>query len=363
MERFIKGDLIIGAAFLFLCIWTSPAFSNDAPVKSVGKTIQPLNNVPVQMVSEEVNIFLTSTRANVLCLFTLRNEGKPDTIEVGFPRGWEGDLIEFTAKNARVKGTYPVETMAEKPSYGEYNGEKLPWWKVFKVPFESTGQTVVIENYYNTFLLPWGKYPFPWNDLLFTYIMKTGALWKGPIETAKITVRLINIPFNQLVKVSPEGYTREGNRITWEFRNFKPAQNIEISIMQDVLFERLSIARKILEKEPNSAFAHYLLGTVHYNRRYVDINQIDEAEKELRKAVALDPELWDAQWFLALVYIDRDNRSRTLKESKIQLEKIVRENPDYTCTDKLYYQYEWIQGNPKELLESLFGMARDNHWK
>jgi len=29
------------------------------------------------------------------------NEGKPGVIEVGFPRGWKGDLMNFTARNAQ----------------------------------------------------------------------------------------------------------------------------------------------------------------------------------------------------------------------------------------------------------------------
>jgi hypothetical protein len=351
-------------AVLFTLLSVSPAFPNDAPVKSVGKTIQPMNNVPVRMVSEDVRISLSSTKADVHCLFTLRNEGKPETIEVGFPRGWEGDLIGFTAKDAHIPGVFSVETMAEQPFFGEFSDEKLPWWKVFKVPFTSTGQSRVIENYYSTFLLPWGKYPVPWNDLLFTYIMKTGALWKGQIDSAKVTLYLRNIPFDQVTKISPEGYIREENRITWNFRNFEPAKNIEISIIQDAFYERESIARKILETDPNNAYAHYLIGTVYFNRRFMDDNQILEAEKELQKAINLDSKLWDAQWFLALVYIDRDVRSKIFKDSKTQLGKIVRENPDYRCTDKLFYQSELIQyDNPKGLLESLISLAKMNNWK
>lgn len=356
MERY--GKLLAAASLLLLS--ASTAFTNTAPVKSIGKTIQPLNNVPVRMVSEDVKIWLSSTKAEVDCQFTLRNEGKPDTIEVGFPRGWEGDLINFMAKNAKVSGAYSVETLAEQASFGEYNGEKLPWWKVFKVPFESTGQTVVIENHYSTFLLPWGKYPVPMNDLLFTYIIKTGALWKGQIDSAKVTLYLRNVPFDQVTKISPEGYVLQGNRITWNFRNFKPAQNIEISIMQDAFYERLSIARKLLEMGPDSAYAHYLLGTVYFNQRYMDDKQTIEAEKELQKAISLDPKLWDAQWFLALANIYKYRTSKSLKAAKTQFDVILQGNPDYICKDKLFYPDEYMgSGNPKELLKSL----EMNNWK
>jgi hypothetical protein len=358
----IHSSTII-AAVLFVLLGGSPAFPNTAPVKSVGKTIQPLNNVPVRMVSEDVRIRLSSSTAIVDCRFTLLNEGKPDTIEVGFPRGWEGDLIGFMAKNAKIRGLYSVETLAEEPSFGEYTGEKLPWWKVFKVPFESTGQTIVVENSYSTFVVPGGNSPNPLNDFLFTYIMKTGALWKGQIDSAKVTLYLERIPFDQVTKISPEGFTREGNRITWNFKDFKPSQNIEISIMQDKFYERLALARKILVKEPNSAFAHYLTGTVCFNRFSMDYNQLNEAEKELQTALSIDPNYLDAQWFLALVYIYKDIKSKTFKESKAQLEKMARDNPDYRCTDELYYQYEiFSSNNPKGLLESLI-RSKYSFWK
>ena len=88
--RKISGKVSI---LVFLVI---PAvYANDAPVKSVGKAIQPLADAPVRMVSEKVDIFIRANTADVNCLFVLKNEGKPDTIEVGFPRGWEGDLIDF----------------------------------------------------------------------------------------------------------------------------------------------------------------------------------------------------------------------------------------------------------------------------
>lgn len=280
--------LTVTAAVLLLICGPGIMWANDAPVKSVGKTIQPVNDVPVRMVSEEVRMALGPATASVHGLFTLRNLGKPDTIEVGFPRGWEGDLLNFTARNARIPEPYTVETLAQDPSYNEISGGELPWWKVFKVPFDSTGQTVVVENTYSTNLrMAAGKYPSPTNDLLFTYIMKTGALWKGNIEDALMTIHLGRTPFEQVTSISPEGYTREGNSIVWHFRDFKPTANIEITIMQDVSFERMEIARRILKTEPKNAYAHYLLGSVYFSRRNMDEAQTDRADKELRQSISL----------------------------------------------------------------------------
>ncbi len=114
---------------LFLCAIPA-ATANDAPVKSVGKAIQPLADAPVRMAAEKVSIFIESNVARVNCVFTLVNEGKPDTIEVGFPRGWEDDLIGFIAANDDTRET-TGRNPCPRPLLGEFNGEKLPWWKVF----------------------------------------------------------------------------------------------------------------------------------------------------------------------------------------------------------------------------------------
>ncbi|MHB9029712.1 MAG: tetratricopeptide repeat protein [Candidatus Latescibacterota bacterium] len=355
----------MSARFLFvfaaaLLIVNSPEYlwANDAPVKSVGKAIQPLKDVPVRMVAEEVRIYLSAASAYVSCLFTLRNEGTPGTIEVGFPRGWEGDLINFTAKNARIPGTYPVKTLAEMPEWGEFNNAKLPWWKVFEVSFDASAPTVVVENAYTSHLR--SRDNLLMADLHFTYIMTTGAPWKGPIGDAAITVYLRNIPFEQITHISPQGYTRAGNQIRWHFTNFEPSQNIEIGIMTDILYERLTTARKVLEKSPENAYAHYLLGTVYYHQDLLKDPPPRRAEKELLAAIAHDPTLWDARWFLALEYMHLNRDTHSLKDIKTQLDAIIQGNPEYRCLDKTFYLSDAMGSNePKDMVQTLIL----NKWK
>jgi tetratricopeptide (TPR) repeat protein len=353
---------ILGAVIALIIGFATFALANTAPVKSVGKTIQPLDNVPVRMVSEEVRISLYGTTAWVNCLFTLLNEGAPDTIEVGFPRGWEGDLKDFMASDAHKPGDLKVETLAENPNYNEYTGEKLPWWKVFKVPFDSTGQTIVVETMYTTELTNTGG--FVLNDLHFTYIMKTGALWKGNIEDARVTVTVAGGAGDRLTSISPEGYTREGDRITWHFQNFKPDSNIEIGVMQDILYDRLLIARNMLKKEPGNSYAHFLLGTVYFNRQFMGDSNIGEAEKEFREAVSLDPGNLDARWFLAnLLEIEQErHHTKELKGIRENLEKILEIDPGYRCKEYTFLLDTsgiYTTDSAKQLLDILI---RDN-WK
>jgi hypothetical protein len=62
----------------------------------------------------------------------------------------------------------------------------------------------------------------------FEYILKTGSHWKGNIE--KATIEVIYTDENQLkerfVSASPKVYKIKGNRIIWDFTNFKPSENI-----------------------------------------------------------------------------------------------------------------------------------------
>jgi hypothetical protein len=349
---------------LFVTFWAfvlllgaCAAFANDAPVKSVGKAIQPLKDVPVQMVAEKVDITVVGDFADVNCIFTLKNEGKPGIIEVGFPRGWESDLEQFVAviENTPLE----VKTLAEEPSAADPAKEKLPWWKVFKVSFDSTGQTVTVRNHYYTRLIRGGEYPSPINDYRFTYIMTTGAPWKGTIEDGEITVTLFEKPFEQLTVISPKGYTREDKRLVWRFKDFEPTWNIELNIMQDIYYDRMVIARTILEKEPRNAYGHFLLGSVYYNRMYMKDFPFEKAEKELREAISLDPNLLDARWFLACL-LARDWKTKQLKEIKGQLDSILAVNPQYHCEDKTFHGDDNTPANTPGVLLSHLKM---NGWK
>jgi hypothetical protein len=300
------------------------AFSDVFPLKSAGKTIQPLAGLPVQMVSEDVTISLDAVSARVEGYFFLKNLGKPGKIKVGFPLDRDGELIGFTAGDTKTYGNYPIES--------------LPQAKVFTVSFDYAGEILTLVNHYQTILQPQEpKRRIPLSNLLFTYILKTGAFWKGPIKKAKITLILHHIPFDQIVTISPKGYSYDDKnypRITWNFQNFEPTQDIEISILPDLVYERLVIAKNILKTNPNNGYAHFLLGTVYYNRDFLKDTKNSSAEKEFLKTLSLDSTLIDARWYLAMLYL---HRSSVSNEAKIQLQTIIRENPNYRCNDKLFW--------------------------
>jgi len=56
--RHDRSFLFIAAAFSFPVFWPAFLFAYEAPVKSAGKTIQPLSDGPVRMVAENVKTTL-----------------------------------------------------------------------------------------------------------------------------------------------------------------------------------------------------------------------------------------------------------------------------------------------------------------
>lgn len=318
-------------------------WANDAPLRSVGKAIRPREDVSVRMLTEKVEITIDNSVAYVKCVFTLVNEGPADTVLVGFPRDWEKDLYDFRAWAYRVD--FPVQDGAAEPQYGGEAGE-IKWWKTFEVPFKSAGDTVQVHNYYWTLLAD----PLERTnaDLKFRYVLRTGALWKDTIEDARITITLRNTHPDQVTQLSPEGYTRQGQQIEWHFRDFEPGGDISIQLVQDVLYERQVLAGRLLEQDPESAEGHFLLGSYHFNR---EEHPKPQAMAEFCKALAADPMLWDARWYLALIYYFGNNP----EGARRQLEELLKGAPGYRCVDPAFPFTTYVDMNhdPAMLLKDV----------
>ena len=309
-----------------LALWlfgVNDLMANDAPVRSVGKAIGPLEGVPVRMVSEEIRITLDNNIAHVSCLFKLRNEGPIDTILVGFPRGWEKDLYDFRAWTSR--GDLSIEEGASAPVYGGEGDEGIKWWKTFRLPLPTTGDTVQVRNYYWTVLSQIDNRTL--TDQYFSYVLRTGALWRGEIGDARITVDFRNTHPEQITRLSPEGYARQGQRVEWHFQHLEPSEDISVNIMQDFLFDRWTRALELIEQNPDSSEGHFLLGTYYFNREQPPRKR---AVGEFLKAISINPEMWDARWYLAAeLYFQNDRVG-----ARDQVESIVRGNPQYRCVDE-----------------------------
>ena len=293
------------------------------------------------MVSEVVDVIIDNNMAYVSCRFNLLNHGFSDTLEVGFPRGWsENELndmrISVIYRDTNTSFDASVTEKKLDPALVDKAGVEIPFWTTFILTCKRENKNIAVMVDYSMVLLRKDKMLF--SDLIFRYILKTGAFWEGTIGDAVIHVSIRNTRPEQLAAIKPEGYRRNKNFITWHFTDFEPDKDIEIQFIQDVVFERTQEAKRLLSINPADAQGHFLLGTVCYAQSASGVRS-REALHHFEQAVAGNKKHWDARFFLAMTCLDLPLQRLE------QLEAIVRNDPEYRCTDEALQIRPW--GYPK----------------
>lgn len=93
------------------------------------------------------------------------------------------------------------------------------------------------------------------------------------------------------------------------------------SLLQESRFEAaIETLKKVLAGDPGCAEAHMLLGIAY--RTLGSYELIGEAKAELRQAVALDPDLVWARFYLARLYLDFDRKERARAELETALARV-----------------------------------------
>ena len=207
------------------------ACANDASFGGRGNTVYPLQNNQIKMVSEKVYVTEVEVKDvgwQVECSFVFHNTGKETIVQMGFPDA-RGSGGVWTIRNFKtyVNGK-PVNVTAKE---GEINKElpDLKYEKVFvwDVSFKAN-ETKQLKNTYS-FGKSFSSEDVHWID----YVLKTGALWKGNIGKADITIEFIPLPGVNLADfvygITPRSYSIKENKIFWHFSDFKPDTDIHIS--------------------------------------------------------------------------------------------------------------------------------------
>ncbi len=271
------------------------AYADAAPVFLGGVNICPYNENNISLKREDLLIKISEKSgtydegdAYVDAKFVFTNTGDKETIKMGFPfglakkRGFNQPYLSTAKVKINGKEIIPKHIMSE-------SGEFDPWI-YFNVSFEK-GETKTVEVSYNI---------IPAYGMLL-YILKTGALWKGPIGILNIE---IDFPYNlsnfNLFRVKPEGYAIKGNKILYRFTNYEPQSNIEIEFLPLDFYEKVAPPKAKAEKTNNPddwfnyAFALFSqnpfnpLGFMPRFVSYYQTNKFGEyTESVLNKAIEL----------------------------------------------------------------------------
>jgi len=195
-----------------LLLRASLAHADDGSMATVGGSVRLMReNANIRMLAETVRARITPDLITVDCTFTMKNEGPADTVLVGFP---DGDSVghgqaQLESFRSWVDGVeVACIRIQDVPN-------EVSWWTK-RVAFPA-GAVVVMRNRYT--VAPGTSWSTGAQD--FTYILWTGASWKGRIGSAEIIATLDGIPGSWVMGSDPVA-RRKGRTFRWAFHDFEP---------------------------------------------------------------------------------------------------------------------------------------------
>lgn len=241
-----------------------------------GSNPEPDSVTNVRMVSETVVIVVDadspydSGLAKVTATFQMKNLGGiEEKLTVRFPldlavewgRICSRPTLEFSpitdlsayVNGRRVATTKDYQTAEVQTGFETYTTVTRPCWELFDVTFPPAEDVIIQVKYTAQPYTDNGAYEY-------SYILGTGAGWKGTIGTADITVRLPYAldPFN-FIGCYPNDCLIVGNEIRWRYEDFEPESPFEYTIrarlLPPPLWQRILVENDAIAKNPNDGEA------------------------------------------------------------------------------------------------------------
>jgi len=225
----MKSKLIYSGILIFLFSF-SIVSADDTEFAGRGETVWPIESEDIEMVAETVLVQPAEIGWDANCIFILKNTGESTEVQVGFPdvtnEGPGADLNEGTIKNFRCFVDGKEVQVEHKARINDSLNSRLtyPFAYVWRMSFKK-GQVRAVRNTYN-----FGGLYISDGTIELTYILKTGALWKGKIKTALIVFDLGKPDPRFTYSIKPPGYMIKNHQISWTFRDFEPEEDIEIGL-------------------------------------------------------------------------------------------------------------------------------------
>ena len=221
---------------LTLCLHTN-LFADIAPNPIKAKSISPKDQTSISMVSEKVIIDLYNDSSVVKCLFKMKNLGEQEKLQIGFPEmsfhyyRQKSKVDEANRFQVKENGKVVNFDFSDSLRYNEKYRKKVESyqikeeWYLWKSEFKQ-GESKTIEVQYS---LPFGML-YKSNERFFTYLLSSGANWKGTIGKAEIIVNLKDIEMDSIISKLPNNFEISNKHLTWTFSDFEPTTNDDIKI-------------------------------------------------------------------------------------------------------------------------------------
>ncbi len=291
------------------------SLTGRAGAQTPAPTIVPIalaplaRDAPVELVALTLDADISEANGRTLVTgnstFKLHNPDKLNDLQVpvGFP-AWAGDPYAFDP--ARL-GTFSVSV----------DGKKVTNLATARAELK-IGSTVRTVDWY-TFTLSLAadtkhtvRFDFQ-QDLgdgampRFTYGFLPANAWKGPVGSARLTLRLPEVTTReQVVAYDPPNPAFDGQSWTWRFEATEPPANPTLVFLRPSLWSDLVAKRRAAQQTPHDANARAALGAVLRQLALVDSPRREsfygQAVAELQAALRLDANQRAARQSLAGLY-------------------------------------------------------------
>ncbi len=166
-------------------------------VHAPGGNVKVMNSEFIKMKNEQIYITICEDKCKYRVEYTFVNTGDEQTVLMGFPNskrimGRQAETVFGITDFLAYEGNSKLEVF-RKDEESQSDKEVKKLYECFEVHFKK-GETKHITNTYSQ------EYVNPYrDDFEVTYILTTGASWKGTIDTISVFFDS-EIPYNQMVK-------------------------------------------------------------------------------------------------------------------------------------------------------------------
>lgn len=233
----MKKQKFTFAILTIICLQTN-LFADIAPNPIKAKSISPKHQTSIRMESEKVIIDLYNDSSVVKCLFNMKNLGKKEKIQIGFPEmGFQyylqnSKLIETMGFKVKENGMAVNFDFSGSLGNEEIYRRKVESYKIkeewylWQSEFQQ-GESKTIEVHYS---LPFGML-YKTNERFFMYLLSTGANWKGTIGKAEIIINLKDIEMDSIISIRPDNCVKSNKQLIWTFSDFEPSPKNDIRVL------------------------------------------------------------------------------------------------------------------------------------
>lgn len=286
----MKKVLFIG---LLIAVYILPPFCAKANWGGGGDgnigtgNFKAIGTSQVVMAKEILNIDLYRDRAKVNVEYLLTNEGEDVTVKAGFP--CITSMLDDKSKISQYVEIedYQITIDNKEIPYKLEKGERVDWvslpdyftmeseenspkpfvcWFTSSVHFKKAESKTVKITYESLYQSGGGgvSNDMDYDSDLFTYLLSTGAAWKGSIQNGIVNVKAVTINPDSLIIKPANRFTRKGNIFSWSFTDLEPTLKDNITI---------DFNNKISTKWNYSAGGDESWYTFDNNKYYFDFHQ------------------------------------------------------------------------------------------